>query len=114
MVVYAHPERLSAPGDLDADPPHPDEPQSRACEVVPEQLGPCPAALPALLPHEPVGRDELPAAGEDQREREVGDCRVEHAGRVRDGHSAVAAGRDVHAVVADAVVRHQPQVGQEV
>jgi len=56
----------------------------------------------------------MPAAGEDQGEREVGDCGVEHARRVRHGNAALAAGGDVHAVVADAVVRHEPQVGQEV
>jgi len=54
------------------------------------------------------------AAGEDQREREVGDRRVEDARRIRHRDPAVAAGSDVDSVVADAVVRHQTQVGEEV
>ena len=110
----AHPERLRAPGDLGADPSQPDEAERRACEVASEQLGPCPAALPATLAHEPVRLDEVAAAGEDQREREIGHRGVEHAGCVRHRDPALAARGNVHTVVADAVVRHQPQAGQEV
>jgi hypothetical protein len=56
-----HPERLRAPADLGADPSHPDEPERRAGEVVPEPFRPRPAGAPAGVADEPVRRDELPA-----------------------------------------------------
>jgi hypothetical protein len=114
VVRDAHPERVGAPGDLGADPPHPHQPERRAGEVAAEQLGSRPAALPAPFAHEAVRLDEVAAAGEDQREGQVGHRRVEDARRVRDGDPALAAGGYVHGVVADAVVRHEPQVGEEV
>ena len=114
MVDDAHPERLGPLGDLGADPSQSDETERRARQVAAEQLGSRPPALPAALAHESVRLDEVAAAGEDQREREIGHRRVQHARRVRHCDSAIEARSDVHAVVADAVVRHQPQVGQEV
>jgi hypothetical protein len=56
----------------------------------------------------------VPAAGQDQREREVGDGRIEDAGGVRHRDPALAARCDVHGVVAGAVVGDEPQVGEEV
>ena len=109
-----HPEDLGAPGDLSADPSEADEPEPGAREVAAEELRACPVVLPAALADPPVGRDDVPAGREDQREREVGDGGVEHAGRVRDGDAALAARLDVDEVVADAVVRDEAEVGEEV
>ena len=61
-------------------------------------------------PHEGVGLDDAPPRRKDEREREVCGRRVEDARRVRDGDAVGGAGRDVDVVVADAVVRDEPQV----
>ena len=57
----------------------------------------------------PVAGHHAATRGEHERHREVGGGGVEHAGRVRDGDAAGRRGRDVDAVVADAVVRDQAQ-----
>ena len=93
--------------------PKPTSPSRRAGEVAAEQLRARPVVLPAAVADPPVGRDDVPARREDQREREVGDGGVEDARRVRDGDAALAARLDVDEVVADAVVRDEAEVGEE-
>ncbi len=62
----------------------------------------------------PVARDDAAADGEHERDGEVCRRRVEDAGRVRDRDASGRAGADVDAVVADAVVRDEPQRGEAV
>src|SRR5579884_242524 len=108
-----HPECLGPPSDFRADPPLADETECRAREVAPEQLGARPAVAPTPVAYEAVSCDEMSPAGEDQGEREVGDCGIEDTRRVRDRNPALAARTDVHVVVAHAVVRDKAEIGQE-
>ena len=114
MVENAHPERFCAQRHLRSDPSHADQAEGRTCEIAAEQLGPRPAVTPAPLADEPVRLDEVPAACEHQRKREVGDGRVEDAWSVRDRDTALAAGRDVHRVVADPVVGQEAEVWEQI
>jgi hypothetical protein len=75
---------------------------------------PRPDAVPAPVTDEPIAGHEEPPAGEHQRERELGDGRVEDAGRVRHRDPACATGGNVDVVVADAVVRDESEIGEEV
>ena len=64
---------------------------------------------PAPGAHELVALDEPAPRREHQREREIRRRRVEHARRVRHRDAARTARVDVEPVVADAVVRDEPQ-----
>ncbi len=55
----------------------------------------------------------MAAAGKDERQGEVGNRGVQHSRRVRHHDPALAARANVDAVVADAVVRHQAKVGEQ-
>src|SRR5438270_13771777 len=96
----AHAEPLGPLRDLRPYSPPADEPERRAGQVAAEQLRLGPAALPAALAYAAVGSEEVAAAGEDQREREVGDGSVEDARRVGYHDAARAAYRDVDGLVA--------------
>ena len=64
--------------------------------------------LPA--PDQALALAEAPGRHQDQREREVGGRLGQHAGRVREPHAALRAGRDVDVVVADGDVRDHLQL----
>jgi hypothetical protein len=64
-----------------------------------------PGAAPATRADVPVALDDLPARGEDQREREIGGGVVEDAGRVRDDDTACRTSGDVDPVEPHAEVR---------
>ena len=81
-----------------------DDAESRAAH-----LAPVPEPGPASRADEPVARDDSASRREHQRHREIGGGGVEHTGRVRHCDAAGARGRDVDAVVADAVVRDQAE-----
>ena len=110
-----HPEHLGAPRDLLPDPAEADEPERRAREVAPEQLGLRPVALPPPSRIQPVRGDEVAAAVA----RISASVRSATAASSTPGVfvtaiAARAARLDVDSVVADAVVRDEPQVGEEV
>ncbi len=113
-VEQAHAERAGAARDGSTDATEADDAERGALEVLAGEVRLRPALLPAAVAHKAVGLDEPAAQGEDQREREVGRRRVEHARRVRDGDAATAALLDVDRVVAHAVVGHDAKAREAV
>src|SRR5262245_44008487 len=80
VVDHTHSERLRPGSDLRADPSHAYEAECRAGEIAAEQFRLRPAAPPALVANKAIRRDEVAAAGKDQREREVRHGCVENTG----------------------------------
>ena len=86
-----------------------DAAQSDDAERGPAHLASGYESAPASRADEPVAGGHAAPRREHERHREVGGGPVEHARRVGDGDAPLVRGGDVDAVVADAVVRDQPQ-----
>jgi hypothetical protein len=87
----------------------PDDPERRSRDLARLQLHLGPRGAPTAGADEPVAGDDTAAGGEDERHREVRCRRVEDTGRVRHCDAARRTRCDVDSVVADAVVRDQPE-----
>ena len=109
MEEHAHLERPGPACDGGADASQADDPQRRARHLAAEKRALRPGRAPAAGAHEHVSFHDPATDGEHQRDREIGRRGVEHPRRVRDRDAARPARVDVDAVVADAVVRDEPQ-----
>jgi hypothetical protein len=102
---HVHLERFRATSHRSSDPAEADDPESRAADVMAEEVRIGPAARPAPLADGPIAGDDAPPDGEDQGKGQVGRRRSQDAGRVCDGDAPLGGCGDVDRVVADAVVR---------
>src|SRR5438067_10821550 len=114
VVEHAHVEGRGTRRNGSADPAQADDPKRRPRDVAAEEVRLGPTATPAALTDSTVGDDEPPPDREQQREREIGSRRRQHAGRIRERDSVRRARGRIDRVVADAVVRDDSEVREQV
>ena len=114
VVEHTHVEGRGTRRNGSADPAQADDPKRRPGYVAAEEVRLGPAAAPAALADSAVGDDEPPPDREQQREREIGSRRRQHAGRIRERDSVRRARGRIDRVVADAVVRDDSEVREQV
>ena len=113
VVAHRHPEGLGAARDRLADPAEPEDAEPAAGDgQVRERVGTLGRPPPGA--QVPLGLPQLAHGHQQQRERGVGDLVVQHPRGVGDDDAALGGGVHVHAVVPDAEVRDDLQVGQPV
>jgi len=113
-VEDPHPERLGPLRDRATDSAEADDAQRRAADVPAEKVRVGPTAGPAALADGAVAGDDPPSDREQKSEGKIGGRSGQDAGRIRDRDAARGAGADVDRVVADAVVRNEVQVREQV
>src|SRR5438094_3152601 len=114
VVEHAHVEGRGTRRNGSAGPSQADDPKRRPRDVAAEEVRLGPTATPAALTDSTIGDDEPPPDREQQREREIGSRRRQHAGRIRERDSVRRARGRIDRVVADAVVRDDSEVREQV
>jgi hypothetical protein len=112
-VEKAELEPAGTAGDGTADTPETEDAERRSGHLLGKSaLGP--GRCPAAGADEPVALDELPPGREDECDGQIRRGAVEDARRVRDDDATLGAGAEIDAVVADAEVGDDPQIGKKV
>src|SRR5262249_39252444 len=110
VVEYLHAEALRAAGDGLTDAAKTDDAEGFSPHIGPAVVIEIPA-LPVPRPDILIGFNDAARDGEHERPSEGGGGLVEDAGSVGDEDAAASAGGNVHVVVANGNVSHDPKLG---